>query len=109
MKEHSTLDDCWIMAGLFMAFAGCAHHRTPEPRYMEAASQLHSAACFADVVAPATLPLEDLGGPRPLAFYLQIALERNPRILAAQRRVAATAETIPQQTALANPMLQDTF
>jgi outer membrane protein TolC len=50
-----------------------------------------------------------LDGPRPLGLYLQVAAERNPRILAAQREVAAIVETIPQETALENPMLQDTF
>ena len=48
-------------------------------------------------------------GVQDVDFYVRIALERNPEILAAQRNVAAQSEVIPQVTALADPMLTDTF
>lgn len=91
--------------------AGCATAPPPpEHEYAEVAGHIALAACAGDVAAPATLPLEaELAGAHPVAFYLRIALERSPEILAAQRRVAAEAERIPQVTALDDPTLTDTF
>lgn len=88
---------------------GCASSRPLEVEYMETATALHIAA-HGETVASATLPAEaDLSGAHPMAFYLQIALERNPEILAAQRAVTAQGYEIPQVTALENPMLTNTF
>ncbi|VAX40690.1 Heavy metal RND efflux outer membrane protein, CzcC family [hydrothermal vent metagenome] len=50
-----------------------------------------------------------LVGRHPVLFYIQIALERNPEILAAQHRVAAQNEVVPQVTALEDPTLTNTF
>lgn len=89
--------------------AGCASPPLPEAEYAEVASRVQMAA-HSEVASPATLPLEShLNGPHPVHLFVQVALERNPEIQAAQRRVAAQAETIPQVTALDDPMLQDTF
>jgi outer membrane protein TolC len=56
------------------------------------------------------LPVEaDLAGAHPVDFYVQIALERNPEILAAQQSAAAQAEVVPQATALDDPVLADSF
>lgn len=50
-----------------------------------------------------------LAGSHAVDYYVQLALENNPEILAAQHRVAAQTEVIPQVTSLADPTLSDTF
>lgn len=88
---------------------GCRAAPCPESEYIETAEGLHASA-HGTVLDQATLPPEpELTGPHPMAFYLQVALERNPEILAAQRNVTATGYEIPQVTALEDPMLTSTF
>lgn len=59
---------------------------------------------------PATLPEEPFSeGPHDVGFYVSLALERNPEVLAAQRAVAAQAQVIPQVTSLSDPVITDTF
>ncbi|GAB5444694.1 MAG: hypothetical protein Fues2KO_50430 [Fuerstiella sp.] len=59
---------------------------------------------------PATLPEEPhFADPHEVDFFVQVALERNPEIIAAQRAVNAQSYVIPQVTALDDPMLTDTF
>lgn len=66
-------------------------------------------ASASEAAGPAALTAEDsLSGPHEEAFYVALALQRNPNVLAARRAVAAIAETIPQETALADPMLRAT-
>ena len=99
----------WSAVALLAVVAGCATP-PPECHYVQVASNIELAAAHVETAAPATFPVEaELAGPHPVQFYVQVALERNPEILAAQRRVAAQAERIPQVTALDDPMLQDTF
>jgi outer membrane protein TolC len=89
--------------------AGCATPPAPDPGYATVTHDIALASAGAEPVAPATLPAEDaLSGPHDEAFYVTLGLERNPNVLAARRAVAAVAETIPQQTSLADPMLQAT-
>lgn len=97
---------------LATAWAGCASPPPPPPEceYAQTAHHIQLAAGGVEPDSPAVLPLdEELSGPHPVDFYVRIALERNPEVLAAQRRVAAQAEVIPQVTALEDPMLSDTF
>ena len=55
-------------------------------------------------------PIEqDLDGPHDVSFYVQLALERNPEIIAARYKVAAQDAVIPQATSLQDPMLMDSF
>ena len=103
------LSRLWPIPPLALLLAGCASP-PPECEYADVADRVHRAACHGEVTAPATLPPEaELSGPHPVGFYVQLALERNPELLAAQRAVAAEAETIPQVTSLEDPMLTDTF
>jgi outer membrane protein TolC len=50
-----------------------------------------------------------LQGSHPVDFYVQVALQRNPEILAKQRGVDAHAQVIAQVTSLPDPMLTDTI
>jgi outer membrane protein TolC len=66
--------------------------------------------------AGATSPAEPVppagaafAGEHPVEFYVQAALQRNPGIRAAERRVAAAADEVPQVTALPDPMVENTF
>ena len=90
--------------------AGCATPPPADPHYAETAYKVQLAAGSDETGDPATLPVEtEIQGPHSVDFYVQIALERNPEILAAQQGVSAQAEVIPQVTALDDPMLVDTF
>ena len=92
------------------AIAGCLSAPPPQPQYAETAHKVQLASASYELQTPATLPIEDvLDGPHPVEVYVQIALERNPEVLAAQQRVSAEAQVIPQVTALDDPMLSDTF
>ena len=90
--------------------AGCATPPPPDPYYTETAYNVQFTAGVYETGEPVTLPVEaEIQGPHSVEFYVQIALERNPEILAAQQSVAAQAEVFPQVTALDDPMLVDTF
>ena len=93
----------------WISLVGCATAPCPEADYLETADALHASAHI-DLGVSQTLPEEpELNGPHPVAYYLQIALERNPEILAARRAVTAQAYEIPQVTSLENPMVTNTF
>ena len=90
--------------------AGCATPPAPEAGYAAVTHNVVQASAGYESVGPATLPPEPaLSGVHDEAFYVRLALERNPNVLASRRAVAAVAETIPQQTALDDPMLSETF
>lgn len=100
----------WSIVLSLSLVIGCASPPAPECQYAETAAKVQLAAAHVEAAVPAMLPAEEqLSGTHPVQFYVQIALERNPEILAAQRSVAAEVQTIPQQTALEDPMLTDTF
>lgn len=91
-------------------FAGCA---TPPGPQREAAITTHNvrlASTGIETATATTLPAEPyLEDPHDVDFFVQVALERNPEIIAAQRAVNAQSYVIPQVTALDDPMLTDTF
>lgn len=102
----------WFQAlGMILLLAGgCANPSPPYADYAQTAYQSDWAATSLAMDGPTTLPIEpELSGENTLDFYVQVALERNPQVLAAQHIVAAQAEVIPQVTALADPMLTETF
>lgn len=89
---------------------GCATTPPPERGYSAVTQDIILASAQIESIAPATLPLDpDLSGKHDESFYVQIALERNPLVLAARRDVAATVQTIPQVTALEDPVLSEKF
>lgn len=90
--------------------AGCAAAPPPERGYAAVQNNIVLASAGMESTRSATLPLEsDLSGPHDESFYLRVALERNPLLFAARRDVAAVVETIPQVTALDDPMLGQKF
>ncbi len=88
--------------------AGCASTPAPDPRAAATTHHVQLASARLETGQPATLPAEPfLDAPQEVDFFVQIALERNPEILAAQRAVTAQAHVIPQVTALADPVVTD--
>lgn len=51
---------------------------------------------------------QSVEGAHPLDYYVQLALQRNPEILAMESRVAAQTDVVPQVTALPDPVLSNT-
>ncbi len=101
---------CLFLGLVIGTVAGCA---TPPPADPVASRAMHDitlASASLEVENSATLPVEEnLEGSHDIDFYVRLALERNPQILAAQRGVAAQTEVIPQVTALDDPILTETF
>lgn len=98
--------------GLLMgsAVAGCAAPPDRDVAYEGTLHRVERAAASVQSLQPVTLPEEPtVVGAHPVGFYVTLALERNPEILAAQRAVASEVQRIPQVTALEDPMLMDTF
>lgn len=103
---------CWsLIAGFTLTiFIGCASPPEPDPHYSNTEYHVQLAAGSTETGQSATLPIEpELQGEHDVDFYVRIALERNPEILAARRDVAAQSEVIPQATALDDPMLVESF
>lgn len=98
------------VAAAAIIIVGCRSTPSAEQGYAAVTRDIVLASAHTEVVAPATLPVEDdLSGPHDRAFYLQVALDRNPTVLAARRDVSAVVETIPQATALSDPLLGEKF
>ncbi len=90
--------------------AGCASPLAPQPQAAVTTHHVQLASARMETGQPATLPAEPhLDVPHEVDFFVQIALERNPEILAAQRAVTAQANVIPQVTALDDPIVTDAF
>lgn len=94
----------------FVLAAGCATPPQADPEYAATTHRVQLASASMETGGAATLPVEpDLQGTHDVDDYVRIALERNPKILAARREVAAQVQVIPQATALDDPMLTDSF
>lgn len=89
---------------------GCASQPLPLREAAVTNHQVRLASAGVDVASPVKLPEEpQLAEPHDVDYFVQVALERNPEIIAAQKAVAAQAQVIPQVTALTDPVLTDTF
>jgi len=94
----------------WMWSSGCVAPRAQHGHHVHGDAQTQVVPVSYEPDEPATLPVEkELEGTNSIDRYVELALARNQEILAAQRAVQATAETIPQAEALDDPMLIDTF
>lgn len=89
------------------ALAGCRMpHTARDPDYAQVNAALcqswRSAAPAVEAVAPAA---PELAGPQPLELLVAIALDQNPGVRAARKRVEAAAMRVPQAASLADPKL----
>jgi len=100
---------CFFLVATCLTLPGCrTSHQVRDPEY---AQFLHSAraANRAPSTAVATAPVfTDLEGPHPVEQYIQIALEQNPEIQAARKRMEALAHQVPVAASLQDPMLNTT-
>jgi outer membrane protein, heavy metal efflux system len=108
----------WLRAGfmslLIAIFLGCTNTSSDGPAYSGMMPALYTPSESTSPVAPniaqvtSIAPEEPLPeGEHSLSFYVQAALARNPGVQAAERRVAAQAEVVPQVTSLPDPTLTD--
>lgn len=89
---------------------GCATPPASDRAAATTAYHVQLAAAQMETGQPAALSIEPhLEGAHDVDYYVLLAMERNPEIIAAQRAVTAQAQTIPQVTALSDPILSDVF
>lgn len=101
--------DCVAIA-VIASLVGCASPPQTDPHYAATESHIHQVVAHEVSHVPELIqPDTEIEGEHPLNFYVQLALGRNPEILAAQRSISAWSEVIPQVTAFDDPMLVDTF
>lgn len=101
------------IACLFLGFAlltGCRTAEVRDPEYARVSEQAHQAdrriVPVAAVMAPIVSPLE---GQHPVEEYIQYALQQNPEIQAARKRIEAAAYKVPVAGSLQDPMLGMSF
>lgn len=84
--------------------AGCKSRQIRDPEYAEVLQSVHKSwnAAPSEVVKPVDSHLE---GPHPVDDYVRIALEQNPQIQAARKRMESLAHQVPVAASLPDPML----
>ena len=101
--------DC-VAIVLIASLAGCASPPQSDPHYAATENHIHQVVAHDVSHVPELIQTDgEIEGEHPLGYYVQLALGRNPEILAAQRSISAWSEVIPQVTAFDDPMLVDTF
>ena len=101
--------DCVAIA-VFVSIAGCASPPQSDPHYVAIENQIHEVVAHNVSHVPELIQTEaEIEGEHPLGYYVQLALGRNPEILAAQRSISAYSEVIPQVVSLDDPVLIDSF
>lgn len=99
-----------VAIAVFASMAGCASPPPADPHYVATEHNIHQVVAHEVSHVPELIqPDTEIEGAHPLNFYVQLALGRNPEILAAQRAINASSAVIPQVTAFDDPMLVDTF
>ncbi len=103
----TTINACMPLAGLVLLLGACSSSPLDDATYQAwqapDSQTLHSRPAEATDAVPD--PTVDLTAAGP-EDYVRIALQRNPSILAARRRVERLAARVPQVTSLDDPMLQ---
>lgn len=104
-----TRRDCVAIA-VIASLAGCASPPQSDPHYAATESHIHQVVAHDVSHVPELIQTDaEIEGEHALDYYVQLALGRNPEILAAQRAISASSAVIPQVTAFDDPMLVDTF
>lgn len=100
---------CLAVAVLLLAGCGTAHI-VRDPEYallLDAQNQAwHATEPVANALNPAA---SHLAGPHAVEDYIQFALDQNPDIQAARKRIEAFAHQVPVAASLQDPTLQMTF
>ena len=93
--------------GFCLLIAGChSAHRTWDSEYAQVSRAVERAVCApmdlsTEVVNPV---LAELEGPHAVEQYIQFALQQNPEIQAARKRVESLAHQVPVAASLQDPM-----
>ena len=100
---------CLLLA--IAALTGCrTAHQVWDPEYADVIHDVDSAWYSPDPVVEAIGPASsNLAGPHPVEDYIQFALEQNPAIHAARKRMESLALQVPVAASLQDPMLGMTF
>ncbi len=104
-KHHTNLCLTVILAALLAA--GCRSTRQiRDAEYARVANAVSYANTMPTSVDSAvSLPLAELEGPQPVERLVQFALNQNPEVQAARKRVEAAAHMVPVEASLPDPML----
>lgn len=100
---------CLITA--IAVLGGCRSPRQiRDPEFAQVTRAVHRAAYAVEPEAYALNPVVgELEGPHDLEEYVAFALEQNPEIQAARKRVEAAGHQVPVAASLQDPMLNMTF
>lgn len=104
---------CRVLVCLVAASALLAGCRTPrqirDPEYAQVAHVVRQSWCPPKAAVVATAPVfTELEGPHAVERYIQIALEQNPEIHAARKKMESMAHQVPVAASLPDPMLNVT-
>jgi outer membrane protein, heavy metal efflux system len=96
-----------LLLCLVVLAAGCkTAHEVRDPEYAQLSHNVHQARYSPDPAALAVNPVfTQLEGPHPVEVYIQFALEQNPDIQAARKRMESLAHQVPVAASLQDPML----
>lgn len=99
------------LLGALCVLAGCrTAQEVRDPEYPQVSQDTHQSdrrvVPAAAAAAPVASPLE---GPHPVEDYIQFALQQNPEVQAARKRIEAAAYKVPVAASLQDPMLGMTF
>jgi outer membrane protein TolC len=99
---------CLTVAATLLA--GCRTARqVRDPEYAQVSQAVCQSWCAPSSTVVTTAPVfAELEGPHPVEHYIQLALEQNPDVQAARKRLEAAALEVPQAASLKDPMLDAT-
>lgn len=100
---------CASVAAILLS-SGCRTPRQIRDReYAQVARAVHQSRCGPASTVAATAPVfHDLEGPHPVEDYIRVALEQNPEIQAARKKMESMAHQVPVAASLQDPMLTAT-
>lgn len=97
----------WLVGllGVAVVGTGCrAPRQIRDPEYAGVAKAMARAATSPEPVVEALAPIDQqFAGPQPVEIYIEFALNQNPDIQAARKRVDALANRVPQAASLRDP------
>ncbi len=96
---------------IVLLLTGCRSARSLyDTEFIQVLRDSDQAYATADPVTPALPPAEPVvQGPQPVSGLIALALDRNPRVQAARKRVEALALKVPAAASLQDPTLGMTF
>lgn len=99
-----------LVLNVLLLMAGCKGARQiRDPEYAQVTRHVQQAYYAADPIPPAVDPvIAQLEGPQSVETYIQFAIQQNPDIQAARKRMESLAYQVPVAASLPDPMLNVT-